>query len=116
VRLLLDAAGGRGLAAVSEVLEPADLPALEGVALLQVGRETCRTSLLKVLYGRRPVLLKRGPAATVEEWLLAAEYLLRVAKTSIPSCERGIRVSSRPRATRWTSPRGDRKPAQRICR
>jgi len=37
VRLLLDAAGGRGLAAVSEVLEPADLPALEGVALLQVG-------------------------------------------------------------------------------
>src|SRR5882672_9156799 len=64
VRLLLDAAGGRGLAAVSEVLEPADLPALEGVALLQVGARNMQNfPLLKVLGRlRRPILLKRGAA------------------------------------------------------
>ncbi len=93
VRLLLDAAGGRGLAAVSEVLEPADLPALEGVALLQVGARNMQNfALLKILGRlRRPVLLKRGPAATVEEWLLAAEYLLEGGNDQVILCERGVR-------------------------
>jgi len=93
VRLLLDAAGGRGLAVVSEVLEPADLPALEGVALLQVGARNMQNfPLLKVLGRlRRPILLKRGAAATVEEWLLAAEYLLEGGNDQVILCERGIR-------------------------
>jgi 3-deoxy-7-phosphoheptulonate synthase len=93
VRLLLDAADRHGLAAVTEVLEPADLPALDGVALLQVGARNMQNfALLKALGRlRRPVLLKRGPAATVEEWLLAAEYLLDGGNDQVILCERGIR-------------------------
>jgi 3-deoxy-7-phosphoheptulonate synthase len=93
VRLLLDAADRQGLAAVTEVLEPADLPALDGVALLQVGARNMQNfALLKALGRlRRPVLLKRGPAATVEEWLLAAEYLLDGGNDQVILCERGIR-------------------------
>ncbi len=69
VRLLLEAANAHGLAAVTEVLEANDLPALEGVALLQVGAR----------------------AATIEEWLLAAEYLLAGGNDQIILCERGVR-------------------------
>jgi len=54
---------------------------------------------------RRPILLKRGPAATIEEWLLAAEYLLEGGNDQVILCERGIRTFSGPRATPWTSPR-----------
>ena len=93
VRLLLEAAGGQGLAAVTEVLDTADLPALEEVALLQVGARNMQNfGLLKALGRlRRPVLLKRGPAATVEEWLLAAEYLLDGGNDQVILCERGVR-------------------------
>ena len=93
VRLLLEAANAHGLAAVTEVLEANDLPALEGVALLQVGARNMQNfALLKALGRlRRPVLLKRGPAATIEEWLLAAEYLLAGGNDQIILCERGVR-------------------------
>src|SRR5438105_12252130 len=93
VRLLLDAASRHGLAAVTEILEPADLPALEGVALLQVGARNMQNfALLKALGQlRRPVLLKRGLSATVEEWLLAAEYLLAGGNEQVVLCERGVR-------------------------
>jgi 3-deoxy-7-phosphoheptulonate synthase len=93
VRLLVDAAERHGLAAVTEVLEPADLPTLQGVALLQVGARNMQNyALLKALgQQRRPVLLKRGLAATVEEWLLAAEYLLAGGNDQVILCERGIR-------------------------
>ncbi|HZX93516.1 MAG TPA: 3-deoxy-7-phosphoheptulonate synthase, partial [Myxococcales bacterium] len=94
VRLLVDAAERHGLAAVTEVLEPADLPTLQGVALLQVGARNMQNyALLKALgQQRRPVLLKRGLAATVEEWLLAAEYLLAGGNDQVILCERGIRT------------------------
>jgi 3-deoxy-7-phosphoheptulonate synthase len=94
VRLLLEAAARHGLAVVTEVLDPADLPALEGVALLQVGARNMQNfALLKALSQlRRPVLLKRGLSATVEEWLLAAEYLLSGGNTQVVLCERGIRT------------------------
>ena len=93
VGLLLGAAFAHGLAAVTEVLEAADLPALEGVALLQVGARNMQNfSLLKALGRlRRPVLLKRGMAATLEEWLLAAEYLLEGGNDQVILCERGVR-------------------------
>jgi len=93
VRLLLDAAGEQGLAVVTEVLEPADLPAFDGVALLQVGARNMQNfPLLKALGQlRRPVLLKRGLAATVEEWLLGAEYLLAGGNDQVILCERGVR-------------------------
>jgi 3-deoxy-7-phosphoheptulonate synthase len=93
VRLLVDAAERHGLATVSEVLEPADLPALHGVSLLQVGARNMQNyPLLKALGQlRRPILLKRGLAATVEEWLLAAEYLLAGGNEQVILCERGVR-------------------------
>ena len=93
VRLLVDAARRHGLAVVTEALDPGDLPALEGVALLQVGARNMQNfALLKALGKlRRPVLLKRGMAATVEEWLLAAEYLLAGGNEQVILCERGVR-------------------------
>ena len=94
VRLLLEAARRNGLAAVTEVMDAAQLPALEGVALLQVGARNMQNfTLLQALARlRRPVLLKRGPAATVDEWLLAAEYLLAGGNDQVVLCERGIRT------------------------
>ena len=93
VRLLLEAADAHGLAVVTEVLEAGDLPALEGVALLQVGARSMQNFPLLKALGRlgRPVLLKRGPAATIEEWLLAAEYLLEGGNDQVILCERGVR-------------------------
>ena len=93
VRLLHDAAARQRLAVVTEILEASDLPAFEGVDLLQVGaRNMHNFPLLKALGQlRRPVLLKRGLAATVEEWLLAAEYLLAGGNDQVILCERGVR-------------------------
>ena len=93
-RLLFDSAQRNGLAAVTEVMEPGQLPALERAALLQVGARNMQNfSLLQALSRlRRPVLLKRGPAATVDEWLLAAEYLLAGGNDQVVLCERGIRT------------------------
>jgi 3-deoxy-7-phosphoheptulonate synthase len=93
VRLLLEAAGRQRLAVVTEVLEAADLPALDGVELLQIGARNMQNfALLKTLGRlRRPLLLKRGLAATVEEWLLAAEYLLEGGNDQVILCERGTR-------------------------
>jgi len=94
IQLLLEAARSSGLATISEVLDPEELPALEGVALLQVGARNMQNfALLKALGKlRRPVLLKRGPGATVDEWLSAAEYLLAGGNEQVVLCERGIRT------------------------
>ena len=93
-RLLFDSAQRNRLVAVTEVMEPAQLPALERAALLQVGARNMQNfTLLQALSRlRRPVLLKRGPAATIDEWLLAAEYLLAGGNDQVVLCERGIRT------------------------
>ena len=93
VRLLAEAAQQRGLSAVSEILDRSDLPAFEGVALLQVGARNMQNfALLKSLAMlRRPVLLKRAAGATVGEWLSAAEYLLAGGNDQVILCERGSR-------------------------
>jgi 3-deoxy-7-phosphoheptulonate synthase len=93
-RMLFDSAQRNGLATVTEVMEPAQLASLDRAALLQVGARNMQNfSLLQALArSRRPVLLKRGPAATVEEWLLAAEYLLDGGNDQVVLCERGIRT------------------------
>jgi len=93
-RLLFDSAQRNGLATVTEVMDPAQLPAVERAALLQVGARNMQnfTLLQALARSRRPVLLKRGPAATVEEWLLAAEYLLAGGNDQVVLCERGIRT------------------------
>ena len=93
-RLLFAAAERRGLATVTEVLDAADLAALGPASLLQVGARNMQNfALLQRLAGlRQPVLLKRGPGATVAEWLLAAEYLLAGGNDQVVLCERGIRT------------------------
>jgi 3-deoxy-7-phosphoheptulonate synthase len=77
------------------VMDATQLPSMiDRVDLLQVGARNMQNfSLLKAL-GRqhRPVLLKRGLSATLEEWLLAAEYVTAGGNSSVILCERGIRT------------------------
>ena len=93
---ILGRSGGRhGLPVVAEVLDTAQLASMiDHVDVLQVGARNMQNFALLRALGkvRRPVLLKRGFAATVEEWLLAAEYLLDGGNSQVVLCERGIRT------------------------
>ena len=84
-----------GLPVVTEVMDTADVEAVAAKAdMLQVGARNMQNySLLKVV-GRtgKPVLLKRGLAAKVEDLLLAAEYLMAEGNEQVILCERGIRT------------------------
>ena len=86
-----------GLRIVVEVLDERSLELLEPVAdLMQVGSRNMQNfALLKILGGaRKPILLKRGMAATIEELLLAAEYIAAHGNPRIILCERGIRTAA----------------------
>jgi 3-deoxy-7-phosphoheptulonate synthase len=76
-------------------MDPDDLPAcLEYADVLQLGARNMQNfSLLKRLGSvRKPVLLKRGPSATIREWLMAAEYIVAHGNNQVALCERGIRT------------------------
>lgn len=92
--LLAEARERFGLGIVTEVMNEADIPLLTDYAdLMQVGARNMQNfGLLKAL-GRcgKPVLLKRGPAATLKEWMMAAEYILAHGNPDVILCERGIR-------------------------
>ncbi|MHB8875739.1 MAG: 3-deoxy-7-phosphoheptulonate synthase [Myxococcaceae bacterium] len=95
LRVLVEAGRNHGLPLVSEVMEISQLPLmLEHVDLLQVGARNMQNfSLLRALSKvSRPVLLKRGFCSTIDEWLLAAEYLLDGGNDQVILCERGIRT------------------------
>ncbi|MCL5981856.1 MAG: 3-deoxy-7-phosphoheptulonate synthase [Firmicutes bacterium] len=84
-----------GLAIVTEVINAADVELVAGVAdVVQVGARNMQNFPLLREVGklRRPVLLKRGLSATVEEWLMAAEYILSEGNDDVILCERGIRT------------------------
>lgn len=92
---LADAKRATGLPVVTEVVSPEDVDLVGGYAdLLQVGARNMQNyALLKKLAAAPwPVLLKRGPSATIQEWLLAAEYLLTGGNPNVVLCERGIRT------------------------
>ncbi len=94
LRLLAEAREATGLPVVTEVLEPEQVPLVAHYAdMLQVGsRNMANFPLLRgVGRSERPVLLKRGMSATVEEWLMAAEYILEAGNPNVVLCERGIR-------------------------
>ena len=94
VRLLAAAGRLAGLPTVTEVMEPALVDAVaEHVDMLQVGSRNMQNFPLLRAVGQtgRPVLLKRGFAATLDEWLLAAEYILAEGNSHVVLCERGIR-------------------------
>jgi 3-deoxy-7-phosphoheptulonate synthase len=84
-----------GMAVISEIMDPRTLETmLRYVDCLQVGARNMQNfDLLKELGRvRRPVLLKRGMSATIEEWLLSAEYVLAGGNGQVVLCERGIRT------------------------
>ena len=88
------AADAHGLGVVTEATTPEEVPAVAAVAdLVQVGSRNMSSFGLLRAVGRagRPVLLKRGMAATVEEWLLAGEHLLVHGAPTVIFCERGVR-------------------------
>jgi 3-deoxy-7-phosphoheptulonate synthase len=95
LKLLRAAADRHGLAVVSEVMDSAQIPLVSQYAdILQVGaRNMQNIHLLRELgKQRKPVLLKRGISATVEELLLSAEYILAGGNYDVILCERGIRT------------------------
>lgn len=84
-----------GLPVVSEVLDTECLPAMvETMDMLQIGARNMQNfSLLRAVGATgKPVLLKRGIAATLDEWLQAAEYLLAEGNKNVVLCERGVRT------------------------
>jgi 3-deoxy-7-phosphoheptulonate synthase len=86
------------VAMVSEVLGPAHVEMLHDVAdMLQIGARNAQNyDLLEtVAHANKPVLLKRGMASTVEEWLAAAEYLVVNGCPDVVLCERGLRSFDR---------------------
>ena len=92
---LAEARRATGLPVVTEVVSPEDVELVgEHADLLQVGARNMQNyALLKKLAAAPwPVLLKRGPSATIQEWLLAAEYLLAGGNPNVVLCERGIRT------------------------
>lgn len=95
VRLLAEAGGRFGLPVVTEVgsQEEIDL-VLEATDMLQIGsRNMSNFNLLKLVgRTRKPVLLKRGMSATVDEFLLAAEHIMAAGNENVVLCERGIRT------------------------
>jgi 3-deoxy-7-phosphoheptulonate synthase len=84
-----------GLLIVTEATDTHNLSAVEKYAdIIQIGARNMQNYSLLRLAGRakKPVLLKRGMAATIEEWLMAAEYLMSEGNTDVILCERGIRT------------------------
>jgi 3-deoxy-7-phosphoheptulonate synthase len=97
-KILREAADEFDLATVSEVMDASQIEdALPYVDLLQVGARNMQnfTFLKELGKIRRPVLLKRGLSATIEEWLLSAEYIMAGGNRDVILCERGIRTFER---------------------
>ncbi len=93
--LLAAAKEASGLGIITEVMDTADLEKIAEVAdVIQVGARNMQNfSMLKKVGAQdKPVLLKRGMAATIEEWLMAAEYILAAGNPNVILCERGIRT------------------------
>jgi 3-deoxy-7-phosphoheptulonate synthase len=96
--LLAQARAESGLGIITEVMDAADLEKIVEVAdVVQVGARNMQNfSLLKKVGAQsKPVLLKRGMSATIEEWLMAAEYIMAAGNPNVILCERGIRSFDR---------------------
>ncbi|MGH7998105.1 MAG: 3-deoxy-7-phosphoheptulonate synthase [Brasilonema sp.] len=94
LELLAKAREVTGLGIITEVMDTADLDKVASVAdVVQVGARNMQNFplLRKVGATGKPVLLKRGLSATIEEWLMAAEYILAAGNPNVILCERGIR-------------------------
>lgn len=95
LRILAEVRQLTGLKVVSEVMEPDQVgPVAEHCDILQIGTRSMQNFPLLREVGKtdKPVLLKRGMAATIEEWLMAAEYIMASGNFNVILCERGIRT------------------------
>jgi len=95
LRLLEKARDATGIGIVTEIMDVDHAAAIDDVAdMLQVGTRNMQNyALLKRLSKcKKPVLLKRGMAATMDEWLMAAEYILVGGNRNVVLCERGVRT------------------------
>lgn len=95
LRYLAEARAETGLLVVTEVIDAQDVALVAAYAdVLQIGARNMQNfNLLKaVAKCEKPVLLKRGPSATLEEWMMAAEYILDGGNYQVMFCERGIRT------------------------
>ncbi len=96
--LLAKAREATGLGIITEVMDTADVELVAEVAdILQIGARNMQNYplLRKVGNTNKPVFLKRGLSATIEEWLMAAEYILNAGNPNVILCERGIRSFDR---------------------
>src|SRR5215212_8808559 len=95
LRILAEAKEETGMPVVSELMDARDLePLLEVVDVIQIGARNMQNYPLLAEIGRcgRPALLKRGLSSTLEELLMAAEYILKAGNPNVMLCERGIRT------------------------
>jgi 3-deoxy-7-phosphoheptulonate synthase len=95
LRLLREAGDAADMPIVTEVMSEDDVAIVSEYAdMIQVGARNMQNfALLRKLAGtRKPILLKRGPSATVKEWLSSAEYLLHGGNENVVLCERGIKT------------------------
>ena len=95
LRYLAEAREQTGLPVITEVMEPNQVDIVAEYAdILQIGTRNMQNYSLLMAVGRvaRPVMLKRGYGATVEEWLMAAEYIVSAGNPNVILCERGIRT------------------------
>src|SRR5579884_1209048 len=95
LKLLAKARSEFGMAVITEVMTPTDVPLVcEYADILQIGTRNMQNYMLLDEVGRsnKAVMLKRGMSATIEEWLLAAEYILSQGNRDLILCERGIRT------------------------
>ncbi|MQY03025.1 3-deoxy-7-phosphoheptulonate synthase [Actinomadura macrotermitis] len=103
LKILADVRDETGMPVVTEVVDPASVELVASYAdMLQVGTRNMQNFALLQAVGSasRPVLLKRGMSSTIEEWLMAAEYIAQRGNLDIVLCERGIRTFEK--ATRNT--------------
>ena len=109
LKMLAAARDATGLAIVTEVMAPEHVPMVAGYAdVLQIGARNMQNYQLLQAVGDsgKPALLKRGMSATVDEFLLAAEYILDRGNPNVMLCERGIRTLRGPHPVH--PPAGDR--------
>jgi 3-deoxy-7-phosphoheptulonate synthase len=95
LKYLRDAADAHGLVVCTEVMDPSQIDLVDRYTdIFQVGARNMQSFVLLTELGGhdKPVLLKRGLAATIQEWLLSAEYIADAGNSKILLCERGIRT------------------------
>jgi len=93
LKLLKDVGAEVGLATVTEVMDHHDVDLVaEHADILQIGARNMQNFPLLIAVGQtmHPVVLKRGPSATIDEWLLSAEYILNQGNPNVILCERGV--------------------------